>query len=851
VGETSLLVSGGTLTIDTTTQIATFSANHGNNVVGVGDVIQYDSTDGGTDYDGLAFISSRIDMNNFRVRNAAGAAPAAASGTTVYRIHRAYTSLANAASGTENTSIFNGVTCDTTCATLRNFDTGARNAVTNQEGWTFNLYPLFGGAGDTASADFSTWTTSSYYNIVLQADQYNRHEAVWATDVYYMDTVGTALAFGANSVTIDGLQARTDLNNLTNMISTSNSSGTFILRNSIIRGFGLAGGEQASMIYFYNSGSTFKAYISNNIVVNQTAAGALSAVINDLGVVGAVLYGNNNTVAYAAWHAFGFYSGDNTVFYLKNNLSVGTSLANKCHASCDYNVATITGSLYGANDRQNEPVVFVNAAGGDYRLADSDTYAKDRGMNLSADSNLPVTTDIRGSGRGGVAWDIGAYESATSIFRSVGPGNTACLAAGGAANATACGLPNLGSMNLWNGNLQLGSAMPTNVGVGDAVVYDCSADGNLTAADCVGYIHKRYSSTSFDLRTVDGRVPANTNTGFRIFRAYNSIANAMQGRTPGMNSSIVALVGIDNDDLDQWTGVRELFTYNEQWNVALYADGADPGDALSPYNWDASSNAINYTRIFAPSLTSEVGVTQRHAGVWDNTKARVSTTGSNTIYARSTVVDGLQIETTGSTNGLFALALYNCIRCEIKNNIIRNSGAGTNRAGIYTDGVWNARVFNNVIYDFSTAGSDGVDLFGFTQGAIYNNTIFNNSAGIVYRGGYGAAFKNNLLVANTVDFQNTIGPNEPVACRNNATTDGTSTTACAAGISSGNLTGVATTVFVDSTNRDLRLKTATAPVGQGLNFSTTDPDGILTFTTDIIGTTRTNPWDIGACRGTY
>jgi hypothetical protein len=57
---------------------------------------------------------------------------------------------------------------------------------------------------------------------------------------------------------------------------------------------------------------------------------------------------------------------------------------------------------------------FVNAAANDYHLAAIDTEAIGSGTDLSADANLPFSTDIDGDTRPAGAWDIGADQIAVA-----------------------------------------------------------------------------------------------------------------------------------------------------------------------------------------------------------------------------------------------------------------------------------------------------------------------------------------------------------------------------------------------------------------------------------------------------
>jgi hypothetical protein len=58
---------------------------------------------------------------------------------------------------------------------------------------------------------------------------------------------------------------------------------------------------------------------------------------------------------------------------------------------------------------RNITLSFANSGSGDFRLASSDTAAIGSGLNLSADSYYPFSTDINGTTRTG-AWDVGAFD---------------------------------------------------------------------------------------------------------------------------------------------------------------------------------------------------------------------------------------------------------------------------------------------------------------------------------------------------------------------------------------------------------------------------------------------------------
>ena len=156
------------------------------------------------------------------------------------------------------------------------------------------------------------------------------------------------------------------------------------------------------------------------------------------------------------------------------------------------------------------------------------------------------------------------------------------------------------------------AGLPDNVGVGDAIEYDCDGDnegiGNLDASDCVIFISGRTDSQTYAVQDAAGNVPADlavADNDWQIFRAYTSLSDAESGT---VNSSI------DADLQSQVTGGdHNLVVNNEQWNIALYADGDDT-TGVKVAGWTTS--ATNYLKIYTPYLPTEVGVSQRHDGTY-------------------------------------------------------------------------------------------------------------------------------------------------------------------------------------------------------------------------------------------
>ena len=96
-------------------------------------------------------------------------------------------------------------------------------------------------------------------------------------------------------------------------------------------------------------------------------------------------------------------SGDDYV----ENTSAPTGSTNNLDA--DY-------SAPGASPINNADVGFYNESGLDFRLAYTDTDAKEAGANLTNDSDLPITDDIAGTSRPiDTNFDCGAHETGSTF----------------------------------------------------------------------------------------------------------------------------------------------------------------------------------------------------------------------------------------------------------------------------------------------------------------------------------------------------------------------------------------------------------------------------------------------------
>ena len=333
------------------------------------------------------------------------------------------------------------------------------------------------------------------------------------------------------------------------------------------------------------------------------------------------------------------------------------------------------------------------------------------GTSLSADPNLPVTNDIDLGLR--VRPDIGADEfTATPLYRSVGV--TATALATGAANA----------LTISGGAATFGAALANNIGVGDAIQYDSDGNGSI---DAVAFIHGRTTAQSYTVKNKTGTTPAAVvgDNDWSIFRAYTRLANWESGTE---NTNINATVR----DFDT---SADLVAAGANMLVACYADGPDV-TAVTINGWTTS--AETYIQIFTPNLPSQVGTTQRHAGVWDATKYRLvasvafgAVLGIDEEYVRLT---GLQIESQepkgNQPKGIRVSPGSAAAEVRLSHNILRatGGGAGTWQASAIHQvnlGFGDVKAWNNVIDDWGS-GFFIEWTTNTTNVTLYNNTVVNS-----------------------------------------------------------------------------------------------------------------------------
>jgi hypothetical protein len=862
VGTTAAIISGTSPAISLTISgnTGTFATWPTSADFGVGDVIRYDSDNNGT-LDSTAFISA-IDSTakTATLQSGTGGAPTAmAVGDYDWKLFRAHTSLSAWESGTANTGI--GVT----------FPGGDRDIATNSEQWNVSCYANSGTAPDTTGVTISGWTTAQQNYIKVytptstsEVTTSQRHQGKWDGTKYKHEyTNNYNFTISGNFVRLEGIQMkRTTGNGNGAAIYMSNiaAGGSNVVINSCILWDVSSSNAQPIGILVEDADAIARIY--NNIfqdVRNDTMSYGVG--INGSGTA---TYAYNNTF-YNCYRAI----NGNINTYAKNNIAQNSTdsfyTTTTFNPSSDYNISNIAADTTGGtHDKASTTVSFVDATNKDYHLATTDTSAKDAGADLSQDLYLPITSDIDGQSRpicrdalqcvSTSVPDIGADESATAIYRSLAPSATSAIASGTSpAN----------SMIIAGTSVTFGTAPGDTIGVGDAIQYDSDNNGTV---DSIAFISGRTSGTVYTIQDRTGGTPTSTSAtdyDWSIFRAYTSLQNATGSSTGGTENTGLA-DAVEHFDIG-WSAAhgKDIYKYNQQWNVAAYANGTTADSTATTISgW--TTYPTNYLKIYTPTATTEVGTSQRSQGKKDSSKYNLvpgATSDGIDNYVNNIRIDGLAI---GGTNwnvvarraafrnyasGLNDVQISNCIMYDLYN------AGGSYAFGYYsgTNATGTVKIWNNLIYTSSTVSGDYGISPGYSASGkkyyIYNNTIYG-----IYYGIYGsvsssftyADIKNNLVQGGNTNYTSSsnFGTHS-----NNISSDATSPDSGGTDCGTHSCRSQ-TVVFADAANKDFHLASSdTSARNSGADLSA---DAYLPVTTDIDGHTRptgTNMVDIGADEG--
>ncbi len=843
VGTAAADLNTGSRTVEISGSTATFSGSMPDNI-GVGDVLVYDNGSAQ-----LAFIHGRSSATVFTVKDKDGGAPAAAPAGTAVGVYRAYTSLSNWQSQTENTNITEPAEDDVNPST---------DLVTAN---TIMMVACYTGASiDNDYVIIDNWTTgpANYIKIFTpvsssEVGTSQRHDGTAGTG-YSLITSGleVGISIRVEYVRVEGLE----ISSYYPPIDLREMSGPSEIRASHCLLHGLDSGydEWANAIYVNDTDVVLYAW--NNIGYNL-GYGISTDASNEI-------YAYNNTFIDLLHYAVAIGSG---TCYAKNNIAANSVEGNyfawnsgSFHSSSDYNWSDDTTDTGGTNDiNSSDPgwndVTFANESTDNFHLASTDSGAKNLGTDLSGDASLAFADDIDGGTRSGI-WDIGADEygasPVTTLYRSVGITATNL-------NTSPHTVEISGSTATFSGD------MPTLVGVGDVLAYN-------NGSNRIAFIYGRTSATVFTVKDKDGGTPAaaSAGTAVGVYRAYTSLGN-WESQTENANITEPA-----EDDVNPST---DLSAANTILMVACYADGAETtGSEVNISGW--TTGAGNYIRIFTPTGTDEVGASQRHsgsAGTGFVMKPNTSSPGEyfsvieiQEDYVR---IEGIEIDGTTITNGqsvsgiqtnnISAASDIRIDKCLI-HDITSTTGANYPFAvGIKVDD-GSTRITNNIIYDMRNTSADadafakGMRLDGGAAESqnVYNNTIYNvnssGSAGTIagIHAISGTITATNNYVGGTsggasaVDFTGTLTQSNNIS--SDATASGTGSLTNRSATDNPNPGAGDWVVFANLTAGSENFHLQDAAENDALN---TGANLSGTFSDDIDGDVRpsgANTWDIGA-----
>ena len=357
------------------------------------------------------------------------------------------------------------------------------------------------------------------------------------------------------------------------------------------------------------------------------------------------------------------------------------------------------GTRWNIDVAQASTVTFVD-------VRDSEALSND----ITATDSLDTSNND--SGEGTPQWVFGSTGSVTNVYYSVGT-DTGDLSNGG-------------NVSITGGVATFTVAQPENVGVGD----------EITAGGTEYYISGRTSSTVYSVTTATGATPANIGATAvtDIERTFNTLSDAesMSDDAAYLNNSDLTAAGADV--------VLNWALYND--GVFDGADGSGSQLDVAGYTTDSS----HYVRMFVPSLSGEVGISQRHSGkagtgvVFRPTidlagvQHNMLSISDNYVRLEGVEIDGSNVSNAGFLVGLEIATSHatvndihvdNLLLHSIQNSVA-DDGDNSNVRGIFVVN-GNVKINNTMIYNiinYSEESTSGV--YGYQGGTLADNQYIHN-----------------------------------------------------------------------------------------------------------------------------
>lgn len=364
----------------------------------------------------------------------------------------------------------------------------------------------------------------------------------------------------------------------------------------------------------------------------------------------------------------------------------------------------------------------------------------------------------------------------------------------------------------------------TNMGVGDRVTY----------GGAVAYISGRQDTSNWTMVTATGTTPVATTSApvTSIAHEYTSLSAAEAGMTDANHTASTTITAAP-------AGSNNII------NIPLYYDsGAD----TTGVTIDGSiTDATHYIRIYTATSTAEVNQSQRHSGAWSDTKYNITRTATDTITVKDNYVyiDGLQIKNTASSGAYASVLPTTATGVYISNNILWAAFVGTafTEVQVIAPDPGTLYIWNNIMYFTGTeTQTNGITSYAATIYA-YNNTISGFKYNYRTQSAGSVTYAKNNISQNSVTagYSNTGGGSFHANSTNNL-----SDRADAPGSNPLN-SKIVTFVSSSTGNFHLASNDTSGAIDGGTSLAT-DPDGAISFTTDIDEQSRPygSAWDIGA-----